>query len=126
MHRQDNTKSSASRGNRNKLASKPPTARRSIALSEDCQTKQGLTRQQSAAYQGAVEAALAVPIAAGIGWWCDRQFESQPIGLLIGVVIGFAAMLLRVLRLRPGATDDVSEDPDTESTDDADSQDPKP
>ena len=38
---------------------------------------------------------LSVPIAVGIGWFCDRQFDSEPIGIVIGVVIGFSAMLLR-------------------------------
>lgn len=77
-----------------------------------------------------------MPIAAGIGWWCDRVFESQPIGLLIGVVLGFAAMLLRILRMRPGASEDPNqeEEPSDEPSkpeitapgDPRDSQDPKP
>ena len=65
------------------------------------QTKPGLSKQQSASYQGAFEAVLAVPIAIGIGYWCDGQFDSAPIGLLAGTVIGFAAMLLRIVRMRP-------------------------
>ncbi len=48
-----------------------------------------------------MEAVLVIPIAIGIGWWCDRQFDSSPIGLAVGSVLGFAAMLLRVLRMRP-------------------------
>ncbi len=64
-------------------------------------TKQGLSKQQSATYQGAFEAALAIPIAMGIGYWCDGQFDTKPIGLGIGAVVGFSAMLLRITRMRP-------------------------
>ncbi len=48
---------------------------------------------------------LAIPIAMGIGWWCDGQFDSKPIGLGIGALVGFGAMLLRVLRMRPPEND---------------------
>jgi F0F1-type ATP synthase assembly protein I len=64
-----------------------------------------LSKEQSATYQAAFEAVLAVPIAVGFGWWCDTQFESAPIGMLIGVGIGFAAMLLRIVRMRPSEED---------------------
>jgi len=52
-----------------------------------------------------MEAVLVVPIAIGIGWGCDRMFDSSPIGMGIGVVLGFAAMLLRILRMRPSEAD---------------------
>ncbi len=67
-----------------------------------------LSKQQSASYQGAFEAVLAVPIAIGIGYWCDDRFGTAPIGLFVGTAIGFAAMLLRIVRMRPAedATDD--------------------
>ena len=103
--------------------------RHGIARFEDWQTKQGLTRQQSAAYQGAVEAALTVPIGAGLGWLCDQQFETEPFGLIVGVVFGFAAMLVRIIRMRPQATEDESESPDASPVDPhetADTRDPKP
>lgn len=63
---------------------------------------------------------LAVPIAMGIGYWCDGQLDSKPIGLGIGAVVGFAAMLLRVMRMRP---------PDSEidnGSDKLDEQEPDP
>jgi F0F1-type ATP synthase assembly protein I len=63
--------------------------------------QQGLTEEQRASYQGAFEAVLAVPIAAGIGYWCDGRFDSAPVGLLVGTAIGFLAMLLRLVRMRP-------------------------
>lgn len=64
-----------------------------------------LSKEQSATYQAAFEAVLAVPISTGFGWWCDTQFESAPVGMLIGVGIGFAAMLLRIVRMRPSEED---------------------
>jgi len=75
------------------------------------ETKQSLSKQQSASYQGAFEAVLAVPIAIGIGYWCDGRFDSAPIGLLTGTVIGFAAMLLRIVRMRPRESEPGSEKP---------------
>lgn len=51
---------------------------------------------------------LAVPIAMGLGYWVDRQFESAPVGLIVGSVVGFLAMLLRVMRMRPPETNDDS------------------
>jgi ATP synthase protein I len=51
------------------------------------------------AYQGAFEAVLAVLVGAGIGYWVDSRWDTTPYGVLTGVVIGFAAMVLRLLRL---------------------------
>lgn len=44
----------------------------------------------------------------GLGYWVDRQFESAPVGLIVGSVVGFLAMLLRVMRMRPPETNDDS------------------
>ena len=44
---------------------------------------------------------MAVPIAIGIGYLCDREFGSAPVGVFVGTVVGFAAMLLRIVRMRP-------------------------
>ena len=62
---------------------------------------------------------MSVPIAMGLGYFADWQFESEPIGLIIGAVIGFFAMLLRIVRMRP--SDDLKNlnDPSTQSTDTA-------
>lgn len=54
-----------------------------------------------AKYQGAMEAVLAIPIGAGFGHLADRQWDSEPVGLLIGLGIGFAAFILRLVRMRP-------------------------
>lgn len=52
------------------------------------------------AYQGAFEAVMAVLVGAGFGYWVDRRWETTPYGVIVGVVIGFAAMVLRLLRMR--------------------------
>ena len=57
------------------------------------------TQQKGAAYQGALEAVFAILIAAGLGYWADEHFGSGPLFLLVGVVVGFAAFVLRLLRL---------------------------
>lgn len=56
-------------------------------------------RRQNAAYQGALEAVMAILIAAGIGYWADQHFETAPRYLLIGVAVGFASFVLRLVRL---------------------------
>jgi F0F1-type ATP synthase assembly protein I len=50
-------------------------------------------------YQGAVESVFAIPVGVGFGWLADHQFESAPIGILVGAAIGFAAFVLRLVRL---------------------------
>jgi F0F1-type ATP synthase assembly protein I len=57
------------------------------------------TRAGTDAYQGAFEAVGAVLVACGFGYWFDRSWETGPWGLVVGVVIGFAAMVLRLIRL---------------------------
>jgi F0F1-type ATP synthase assembly protein I len=56
-------------------------------------------RSKGAVYQGGSEAVFAVLIAGGIGYWLDGYFDSAPIGLLIGIAIGFASFTLRLIRL---------------------------
>jgi F0F1-type ATP synthase assembly protein I len=56
-------------------------------------------RSKGAVYQGGSEAAFAVLIAGGIGYWLDDYFDSAPIGLLVGIVVGFASFTLRLIRL---------------------------
>ena len=66
---------------------------------EKDQTDRKQATRQGLAYQGASEAVVSVLIAAGIGYWIDGRFETSPFGLLIGTMIGFASMVLRLLRL---------------------------
>jgi F0F1-type ATP synthase assembly protein I len=65
---------------------------------DDAQRRQA-ARRQGIAYQGASEAAFAILIAMGIGYWIDRHFETSPLYLLIGTGIGFGAFVLRLVRL---------------------------
>jgi hypothetical protein len=70
------------------------------------------------AYQGAFEAVMAVLVGAGAGYWADGHWDTAPYGVLAGVVIGFAAMVLRLLRMRrdlpgDGGTGDGSGGPGT-------------
>jgi len=53
----------------------------------------------SDAYQGAFEAVGSVLIGCAFGYWADSYWDTAPVGLLIGVVVGFAAMVLRLIRL---------------------------
>lgn len=53
----------------------------------------------SDAYQGAFEAVGSVLIGCGFGYWVDSYWDTAPYGLLTGVVVGFAAMVLRLVRL---------------------------
>jgi F0F1-type ATP synthase assembly protein I len=57
------------------------------------------TKQGSAAYQGTMEAVFAILVAVGIGFFVDRTFETFPAFLLVGVVVGFAAFVVRLFRL---------------------------
>jgi F0F1-type ATP synthase assembly protein I len=56
-------------------------------------------RRGLAAYQGAFEAVLAIPIAIGGGYWLDGRFDTSPILLLVGAAVGFGAFVLRLVRL---------------------------
>jgi len=53
----------------------------------------------SDAYQGAFEAVGSVLIGCGFGYWVDSYWDTAPVGLLTGVIVGFAAMVLRLVRL---------------------------
>jgi F0F1-type ATP synthase assembly protein I len=58
------------------------------------------SKHYSGVYQGSVEAVLALLIAMGLGYWADEKFGTDPWLLMTGVVIGFAAMVLRIWRMR--------------------------
>ncbi|MBW2230394.1 MAG: AtpZ/AtpI family protein [Deltaproteobacteria bacterium] len=60
----------------------------------------GSTRSvEGSAYQGAVEATFAIVIAALLGYWADQQFGTSPLWLIVGVVVGFAAFVMRLMRM---------------------------
>lgn len=52
------------------------------------------------AYQGAMEAVLSILIGAGFGWWVDRELGTDPWGVVVGLGVGFAAFVRRLLRVR--------------------------
>lgn len=49
---------------------------------------------------------MAVLVGAGFGYWVDSRWDTTPVGVIAGVVIGFAAMVLRLLRLGRELTPD--------------------
>ena len=57
------------------------------------------SRNLGSAYQGAIEAALAVAISVGLGVLADDYFDTSPWFLLLGLGIGFGAFVLRLYRL---------------------------
>ena len=61
--------------------------------------KRAAARAGGGAYEGAFEAVGAIVIAIGIGYWVDTRYETTPTGVLSGAVIGFAAFVLRLVRL---------------------------
>lgn len=56
-------------------------------------------RTGGGAYEGGLQAGLAVVISMGFGIWADSYFGSSPIGLFIGLAVGFGAFTLRIWRL---------------------------
>lgn len=57
-------------------------------------------RRRTRAYQSAMEAVFAIPIALGIGWWLGGKLGSETIGMLIGLGFGFATFIVRLTRMR--------------------------
>jgi F0F1-type ATP synthase assembly protein I len=60
----------------------------------------GFGRRGARAYQAALEAVFAIPIAGGLGYWADRQFGTDPVLLIVGLVLGFATFVVRLSRMR--------------------------
>jgi F0F1-type ATP synthase assembly protein I len=61
--------------------------------------KRASARAGNEAYQGAFEAVGAVLLGCGVGFWVDGRWDTSPWGVLVGAVVGFAAMVLRLVRL---------------------------
>ena len=57
------------------------------------------SRAGGSAYEGAFEAIGAMLISMFTGYWVDQRFETEPTGVLVGAVVGFAAFVLRLVRL---------------------------
>jgi F0F1-type ATP synthase assembly protein I len=54
---------------------------------------------QAKVYNSVFEAVGAIIIAALMGWFADDYFGTKPRYLIIGVIIGFAAFVLRLMRM---------------------------
>ena len=76
-----------------------PGRRREEPTGAERRVKRAAGSAAGDAYQGAFEAVMAVLVGAGLGYWADVHWESTPVGVITGVVVGFAAMVLRLLRL---------------------------
>jgi len=70
------------------------------------------TRQGAEAYQGALEAVLAIGIGAGLGFWADQRYGTAPCWLIVGTIVGFGAFTLRLWRMRTLFDRDPSDPPD--------------
>lgn len=60
----------------------------------------GLSRQAAKAYQSAAEAVFAIPVAGGLGYWADASFDTGPVCLIVGLVLGFVAFVMGLMRMR--------------------------
>ncbi|MFP8874915.1 MAG: AtpZ/AtpI family protein [Myxococcota bacterium] len=67
------------------------------------------SRNPGSAYQGALEASIALAISLGAGVWADDHFDTSPGFLLAGLGIGFAAFTVRLMRLA-GERDETGRD----------------
>jgi hypothetical protein len=67
-------------------------ARRSLGLAVN-------PRGLGGAYQGALEATLAIVISVLFGVWLDTKLETSPAFLFTGMAVGFGAFILRLTRL---------------------------
>jgi len=54
---------------------------------------------QARAYEGAMEAAVALVAPVALGVWLDKFFETVPLITVVGAILGFSAMLIRLIRL---------------------------
>ena len=75
---------------------------------------QGLSKRDTRAYQSAMEAVFAIPIAMGIGWWADSKLGTSPWLLILGLVLGFATFVRRLVRMRELVEEASSEHDDDE------------
>jgi F0F1-type ATP synthase assembly protein I len=62
--------------------------------------RDALRRRGIAAYQGALEAVLAIVIAMGVGYWADQHFGTEPRWMIVGTIVGFGSFVLRLWRMR--------------------------
>jgi F0F1-type ATP synthase assembly protein I len=71
-----------------------------LTQQDDEGDKGGFGRRGAKAYQAALEAVFSIPVALGLGYWADTHFGTAPVLLLVGLVLGFASFVLRIVRMR--------------------------
>jgi F0F1-type ATP synthase assembly protein I len=69
-------------------------------MTEPSDDRDAVRRRGIAAYQGALEAVLAIVLAIGVGFWADEHFGTGPRWMIVGTCIGFGSFVLRLLRMR--------------------------
>jgi F0F1-type ATP synthase assembly protein I len=74
------------------------------------------------AYQGAVEATLAVVISVLIGVWADTKLDSSPAFFLVGLGVGFGAFIVRLMRLLRQSSEPDSKESESSTADKAKTQ----
>jgi F0F1-type ATP synthase assembly protein I len=79
---------------------------------DDKKDSGGFGRRGARVYQAALEAVFAIPIAGGIGYWADGHYGTGPFLLIVGLVLGFAAFVVRLTRMRGLMTDSSEEERD--------------
>lgn len=70
-----------------------------VETDADGLAKRRNARRSALAYQGAFESVFAIGIGAGFGYLADAQLDTSPWGVLLGVLFGFGAFILRLIRL---------------------------
>ena len=56
-------------------------------------------RRGALAYQGGIEAVVAILVGTGLGFWADQAAGTTPVGTFVGLAVGFGAFILRIVRL---------------------------
>jgi len=69
-----------------------------------------LTRRAARAYQGVLETVLTLPAGALLGYGLDAWLGTTPIGVLVGLVLGFAAFVAGAVRLARRLNQNPDED----------------
>ncbi len=72
-------------------------------------SQRGLSKRGAKAYQAVLEAVLCVPAGALLGLGVDKFAETEPWGLVGGLMFGFVAFVLNVVKL-PGRLAAIEED----------------
>ena len=84
-------------------------------------SRRPLEKQAREAYRMAryasigLELGVSVIIGMGVGWWADEQLDSSPVGLLIGIGLGFTAAIRSIHRTLSLLSDSDAEETEAEN-----------